>query len=331
MVVFIAFTNTGIWAYLPIILFFGGVPLIELFLKPDKGNFEKQQKAMAKADPFYDWLLYFTVPTQIGFVIYFLFIIQDTEAWSLEYFGRVHAMGLMCGVIGINIGHELGHRSNRVEQLLGEILLMTSLEMHFLPFHNSGHHYNVATPNDPATAKRGEWLYVFWFRSQIGSYLQAWRIEAKRLAKNDRHWLSFSNRMVVYTIIQMALVCSVFFLFDWHGLMAFLSAAILGILLLETVNYIEHYGLLRKKNENGRFERVQPKHSWNSDHVIGRIFLFELSRHSDHHYKASKHYQMLESFPDSPQMPTGYPGMLILAMFPPLWIQVMNRKLRSSG
>ncbi|MCB0649977.1 MAG: alkane 1-monooxygenase [Saprospiraceae bacterium] len=327
MTVVISFTQMGIWCFLPVFLFFGLVPLLELLLKPDKYNLEGRALEMAKTDPFYDWLLYLTVPVQVGFLVWFLIVIRETPMGTIEYAGRIHAMGLMCGVFGINIGHELGHRSSRSVQVLGEISLMTSLEMHFLPYHNSGHHHNVATPKDPATARKGEWLYLFWFRSQIGSYIQAWQLETNRLKKKDRYWLSLSNRMVVYTMAQLTLIGIVFMFFDWAGLFAFLQVALMGILLLETVNYIEHYGLLRKKKEHGRYERVLPRHSWNSDHVIGRTFLFELSRHSDHHYKASKHYQILETVQDSPQMPTGYPGMMLLSLLPPLWFWVINRRL----
>ena len=325
--VYLAFTNTGWWTFLPIIVYFGLVPLIELLLKPDKSNFDKAEEEKAKTDLFYDWVLILTVPVQIGFLVFFLFTIRDTPAWSLEFFGRISAMGLLCGVFGINIGHELGHRSKWGQRFFGEVLLLTSLEMHFLPYHNSGHHFNVATPNDPATARKGEWLYLFWFRSQFGSYLQAWQIESKRLNKKGSNWFSFSNKMIIYSLAQLALITIIYAFFGWIVLVAFLMAATAGILLLETVNYIEHYGLLRKKKENGKYEKVQHQHSWNSDHILGRIFLFELSRHSDHHYKASKHYQLLDSLPNSPQMPTGYPGMMLLAMVPPLWVLFMGRQL----
>ncbi len=327
IVVVFAFNNTGIWAFMPFIVFFGLVPILELFIKPDKYNLEGEALEKAKSDRYFDWLLYLTVPVQIGILIYFMIIIQDTPVGTTEYIARIHSMGLMCGVFGINIGHELGHRTNRIEQFLGEISLLTSLESHFLPYHNRGHHYNVATPDDPATARKGEWLYVFWFRSQIGSYIQAWQLEAQQLNKKGRHWLSLSNRMVVYTLAQLALLTLIFIFFNAKGLFAFIHASIMGILLLETVNYIEHYGLLRKPKENGRYERVLPEHSWNSDHLLGRSLLFELSRHSDHHYKASKHYQILETIPESPQMPTGYPGMMLLACFPPLWQWVMDKRI----
>jgi len=232
-------------------------------------------------------------------------------------------MGLMCGVFGINIAHELGHRRSRLERLLAEIMLLTSLEMHFLPYHNRGHHLNVATPDDPATARKNEPLYKFWFRSQIGSYFEAWKIEKTRLARRGINTI-FANTVFIYTVIQYSNLFLIYFIFGLTTLCCFIGAAIIGILLLETVNYIEHYGMLRQLNANGRYERVKNYHSWNSDHPIGRAMLFELSRHSDHHFKASKKYQVLESYADNPQMPTGYPGMMLLALMPPLWFKVMN-------
>ena len=327
----IAFANVGFWAYLPVFLFFLLVPLLELFFKPNHTNFKDLEKEFAKKDPFYTWLLYLTVPIQIASLVFFLFVIAQTPTGSMEFYGRILSMGMLCGVMGINVGHELGHRSNKLAKTLGEIALLSSLETHFIPYHNSGHHFNVATPNDPATARKNEWVYTFWFRSQVGSYFQAWQIEAKRLRKKQQNIWSFSNNMLRYTILQLGLLTSIYFVFDWVVLLAFIAAATVGILLLETVNYIEHYGLLRKLNDNGRYEKVQHHHSWNSDHIIGRIFLFELSRHSDHHYKASTHYQILESLPKSPQMPTGYPGMVLFALVPPLWIPFMNKRLLKAG
>jgi len=323
---YISFTNFGVWTYLPLIFSFIFIPLLELFFKPNSANFNTEAKKSLKKDHFFNFVLYSTVLIQIGLLIYFLFIIQE-ELTTFELVGRISSLGILCGILGINVGHELGHRTNRFEQFLGEILLLTSLETHFLPYHNSGHHYNVATPNDPATARKGEWVFTFWFRSQIGSYLQAWKIVNTKLKKRGKHFLSFSNSMLIYTIAQISLLLIIYFTFNMNTLTAFVLASIVGILMLETVNYIEHYGLLRKLKENGNYERVQPYHSWNSNHIVGRSILFELSRHSDHHYKASKHYQLLDSLPNSPQMITGYPGMMLLALIPPLWFKIMHKQL----
>lgn len=325
----IAFTQSGWWTFVPIVFVFGFIPLLELFFEADNSNMLEAEKELAKADAFYDVLLYLMIPVQVLFLVAFLFVIQHTPFLSLEFFGRVSAMGIMCGVLGINVGHELGHRTSSFERFLGEIGLLTSLEMHFIPYHNYGHHYHVATPKDPATARKNEWLYTFWFRSQIGSYLQAWQIEKRRAERDQYAIYSFKNKMVVYNLAQLSLLLVIYFLFNTQVLIAFLAAATFGILLLETVNYIEHYGLLRKKTASGRYERVQEQHSWNSNHIIGRLLLFELSRHSDHHFKASKHYQLLDSLPDSPQMPTGYPGMMLLALLPPVWMRFMNKRLDS--
>ena len=325
--VYFSFNTTGIGTFLPVILFFVLIPLLELFIKPDAANMDKKTAYDEKNKLIYDWILYTAVPVQVGFLVYFLFVIQQTPFDSIEFIGRVSSMGLMCGVLGINVGHELGHRLSRKEQFLGEILLLTSLDTHFLPYHNAGHHRNVATPEDSATAAKNELLFTFWFTSHFGSYIEAWKIENDRMKRTSRPILSLNNRMVAYSIANILLIFTIYYCFGTMVLIAFGIAAVMGIMLLETVNYIEHYGLLRKKNERGRYEKVNHTHSWNSDHPIGRALLFNLSRHSDHHYNGSKKYQILESLPESPQMPTGYPGMMLLALFQPLWFWVMNKKL----
>lgn len=322
-----AFNLNGWLTFLPIIVFYGFVPIVELVLSPNHKNSANIDARGSQI--FYDLVLYLAMPIQVGFLFYFFHTLSITTYSSIEYIGLTLSMGLMCGVFGINIAHELGHRSNRFERFLAEILLLTSLEMHFMPYHNNGHHHNVATPNDPATARRGELVYLFWFRSQIGSYFQAWSLESKRLNKKGKSALSLNNKALSYTIIQVVFTTCIYLIYGGLVVSLFVAAAIFGILLLETVNYIEHYGLLRDKNENKRYERVQHHHSWNSDHPLGRAMLFELSRHSDHHYKASKKYQTLLSLPEAPQMPTGYPGMMLFSLIPPLWFWVMNKKLET--
>jgi len=325
--VWIAFHAEGWWTLFPLLYLYGIIPFLELLVRPDAENMDKKLAYDEKNEKIYDWILYLAVPIQVGFLIYFFFIIKDTTFGSIEFIGRVSAMGMMCGSLGINVGHELGHRSNRAEQFLGEILLLTSLNTHFLPYHNAGHHLNVATPNDSATAAKGEWLYTFWITSHFGSYVEAWKIEARRLAQNGKSWFNLNNRMIIYTIANILVIGSLYYFMGTQVTIAFIIAAVAGILLLETVNYIEHYGLLREQKDNGKYERVKHYHSWNSDHPVGRAMLFNLSRHSDHHYNGSKPYQVLESVPESPQMPTGYPGMMLLALFPPLWFAVMNKKV----
>lgn len=317
----------GPWTFLPLVVFFGMVPLLELLFPPDARNMENNDRVLAENDSFYDYLLYLMVPIQWGTLLYFLFAIQEPGLSYLELTGRISSMGLMCGIIGINVGHELGHRKPGLAHFLGELLMLSSLENHFIPYHNIGHHFNVATPKDPATARRNESIYRFWIRSHFGSYRMAWSIENERIRKLEQSWYSLKNKMIHYSLAQVLLCTGIYVLFSWKVLLAFFIASVFGILLLETVNYIEHYGLLRQLNPQGRYERVNHQHSWNSDYVIGRLVLFELSRHSDHHYKASKKYQTLDSLYSSPQMPTGYPGMMLLALVPPLWFNYMNVRI----
>lgn len=209
---------------------------------------------------------------------------------------------------------------------MSKLLLLTTLYMHFFIEHNRGHHKHVSTDEDPASSRYGEMVYSFYFRTIWGSWLSAWRLERKRLEQKKRVFWSFQNEMLVFQLIQGTLILLIFFTFGLTALVYFLAAALMGILLLETVNYIEHYGLRRQKIGE-RYERTRPIHSWNSNHPLGRILLLELTRHSDHHYMASRKYQVLRHFDESPQMPTGYPGMMLLALVPPVWFFVMHREM----
>jgi len=246
----------------------------------------------------------------------------------IDIIGKTFVMGQLCGVLGINVGHELGHRVARFEQTLAKMLLLTSLYMHFFIEHNKGHHKRVATPEDPSSARYGEMLYVFFLRSIFFSYLSAWHIAAGDVRKKGKKVFSLHNEMILFHLVQFSFVALVFICFGPLTTVLFLCAALYGILLLETVNYIEHYGLQRKAKAEGKYERAMPEHSWNSNHVIGRVMLFELSRHSDHHYLASKKYQSLQNHPTAPQLPTGYPGSMILSLVPPIWFYIMNRRIQ---
>ena len=323
-----SFNSFGWTIWLPVIAAFFIIPVLELFIKPDPYNMNAAEEEMARKNTVYDVLLYFVVAFQYFALYQFLVSMKsDSLAWY-ETAGRIAVMGLLCGTFGINVGHELGHRVNRFEQTLAKALLLTSLYMHFFTEHNKGHHKRVATPEDPSSARYGEPVYTFYFRTIIMSYFSAWHIANDEMKKKGNPVFSLYNEMIQFTFIQLAFLSVILFVFGGLVTLYFLAAAFIGILLLETVNYIEHYGLQRKSTGDGKYERAMPEHSWNSDHVIGRIMLFELSRHSDHHYLASRKYQILRHHDNSPQMPTGYPGMIILSLLPPAWFYVMNRKIR---
>lgn len=322
-----AFLTHGFGVWLPLIYAWVLIPLLELFLRPDDSNLSAGEEELAKQNKWYDYLLYLIVPLQYGALILFLFNVSFTPQSSVDVAGKTAVMGLLCGTFGINVGHELGHRVNKSEQALAKLLLLTSLYLHFFIEHNKGHHKRVATPEDPSSARYGETLYRFFVRSIFFSYLSAWTIAAKEAAKKGFRPLSLHNEMVQFQLMQLAFIGGIFIAFGGTATVLFLVAALQGILLLEAVNYIEHYGLQRRSLDEAKYERAMPEHSWNSNHIIGRVMLFELSRHSDHHYLASRKYQVLRHHDNSPQMPTGYPGMMILATVPPLWFRVMNRRI----
>jgi alkane 1-monooxygenase len=305
---------------------FGLLPLMELFTQGSTENLSVVEEEMVKKDARYDLILYALVPVQYSLLAFFLFRVGDGSLSMLETIGIVLSMGMACGILGINAAHELGHRSTGYEQTMSKMLLLTSLYMHFFIEHNRGHHRHVSTDEDPASARKGEWVYAFYIRTIIGSWLSAWKLEKERLGKKGYSFWSMHNEMLRFQLIQIALLVVIAVIFDVRTMALFILAAFIGILLLETVNYIEHYGL-RRQLVNGKYERTMPCHSWNSNHPLGRLMLLELSRHSDHHYQASRKYQILRHFDDSPQMPTGYPGMIILSLFPPLWFYVMDRQI----
>lgn len=321
----VSLTLDGYWTWFAIVFVFVGIPLLELLLGVGEKSMDESQLGLRKADRVYDYMLYLIVPIQWCFVVWFCYLVQYAENLAVwEWLGKVTAMGILCGSFGINVAHELGHRSSKMEQFFAKVLLSSSLYMHFFIEHNRGHHKHVGTAEDPSTARKNEIVYLFWIRSMWQTWSSAWRIENDRMRRNGWAVVSIHNEMLRFQIIQGLLVLTVCLIFGLWPMVSFWLAALVGGIFLETINYIEHYGLRRKKLEGGHYELVQPKHSWNSNHLVGRLILFELSRHSDNHYKSHKKYQTLESIDDAPQMPTGYPGMMVLSLVVPIWFWVMN-------
>lgn len=324
-----SFLSNGWVVFIPLIYAWVLIPILELFLPADDKNLSAAEEELAKSNRLYDYLLYAIVPLQFLALGVFLYSVSFQPQSTIDLVGKTGVMGLLCGTFGINVGHELGHRINRFEQFLAKALLLSSLYMHFFIEHNKGHHKRVATPEDPSSARYGEPVYLFWIRSIGLSYWSAWEIANADTVKRGTSKLSLRNEMLLFHIVQAVFVAGIYLLFGLTGTLLFLAAALQGILLLETVNYIEHYGLQRQARENGTYERAQAHHSWNSNHIIGRIMLFELSRHSDHHYLASRKYQVLRHHESAPQLPTGYPGMMLLSLVPPLWFWVMNGRVKN--
>ena len=323
----ISITLKGYWSFATPIYAFILLPVLELIFPVDESNLENNKIESTLKNKLFDWLLYLNLPIIFGVLIFGLAQVTIKEIQTYELIGLVVSVGIVLGVNGINVGHELGHRQTTKERFIGKALLLPSLYMHFYIEHNFGHHLNAATKEDPATARYNQSVYSFWFTSTFRQYFSAWRIQNKMLKTNNSTFFSLKNDMFWYLIIEAAYLLLIFLFFGSFGLLFSILSAIVGFTLLETVNYIEHYGLLRLKTKSGRYERVEKIHSWNSNHIIGRIVLYELTRHSDHHYKSSKKYQILDCHNESPQMPFGYPTSMVMSLFPPLWFKVMNKRI----
>ena len=328
---FIAVSWQGAWSCLTLIIAFLIVPLVEQLAKGTEQNLTAAEEKQKAASPFFDLLLYLNLPFLYLIIWYYLSAVTSGTLATYETVGLTLSTGITLGTIGINVAHELGHRKKRYERWIAKALLTAALYTQFYIEHNRGHHLWVATEKDPSSAYKGESLYHFWARSISGVYTHAWRLENKRLQKLNKPVFSFSNEMVRLQLSHVGYLAVVWFFFGWVGIGFATAIALIAISELETVNYIEHYGLRRKRLASGFYEKISPRHSWNSNHELGRILLYELTRHSDHHYKATRKYQVLRHFDESPQLPHGYPASMMMALFPPLWFSVMDKRIPANN
>ena len=259
------------------------------------------------------------------------YVTRATHLTGLEKFGVFFGMGVLTGTIGINYSHELMHQKNKIERWLGDGLLSMVLYSHFRSEHLLVHHRYVGTPRDPVTARYNEGFHRFYPRVLKQCWFSAFRAERDMLARKDLPWRDLSNPFFRYWGLQAVMLLLALLLGGWVGLALFLVQAGVAIWQLELVNYVEHYGLTRKHLGDGKYEHVQPRHSWNASHKAPNWLLINLQRHSDHHYKPNRRFPLLQHHAegDAPQLPYGYPVMTVAAMFPPLWRRVMNPRVRS--
>jgi alkane 1-monooxygenase len=314
----------ALWA--PVLFFYGVVPAIDYFMGEDQSNPPEEAVPALEADRYYRWITYLLAP-----VLWAAFIFSAWFAAShdLPLHGWL-AMVMISGAVGgfcINLGHELGHKNTALEKALAKIVLAPSGYGHFFVEHNRGHHRDAATPLDPASSRMGESIYRFVLREMPGAWTRAWALERSRLAQAGLPLWSWHNHILQPGVLTLGL---------WAALMAWLGPQIILFLVpaalwsnfqLTSANYVEHYGLLRQKTPQGRYESCQPHHSWNSNHIFSNWILFQLQRHSDHHAHPLRRYQSLRHFEDLPTLPSGYFGMFVLAYIPPLWYRAMDERL----
>ena len=325
---FIGISLGGFYNYLAVVFTFVFIPVLEIIVKKSDEKYTDEEKKNRNLDPFFDLLLYLNIPIVFGI---FFFSLEKLALASSVYdiIGIILSASIVMATNGINVGHELGHRKSLIARTCSKLLYLPCQYMHFYIEHNFGHHLNVATPEDPATARYKQTVYSFWITSVIRTYVSAWEIQLKLLKVSKRGFFSIKNDMIFYTLFQLSFLVFIYYNFGLYLTLLSILMSIVSFLFLETINYVEHYGLLRKKEPSGRYERVKPHHSWNSNHTIGRIVLYELTRHSDHHFKSSKKYQVLESLDECPHLPHGYPTSILLSLIPPLWFSIMNPLVRT--
>lgn len=318
----------GWWTFVTPVLVFGLIPVLDLLLGKNVWNPSPPEEEALAANRTFRIITWACAPVQVGMVIWGAWVVSSRALTPLEFLGFSVSLGVSSGVLGINVSHELIHRiDNKLEPYLGRAMLWSVLYLHWAIEHVAGHHRNVATPGDAATARKGESFYRFLPRTVKDGFISSWEIESARLARKGKIPFHPANRILWYVAAEIVAVFLVFGYFGLAGLAFFLIQAAVAVGLLEIVNYVEHYGLLRKETAPGQYESVKPVHSWNSSNWLTNYFLFNLQRHSDHHFKPGRRYPLLRHYEQSPQLPTGYAGMLVLAAVPPLYWRVMDPRL----
>ena len=313
------------WFFGPLLVFVA-FPILDVAIGLDSTNPPDSVLKWLEQDRYYRWCTYVFIPVQYAGLLFACWLWASGDLSVFESLGLALTMGVVGG-IAINTAHELGHKRDNLERWLSRVALAETGYGHFFIEHNRGHHVRVATPEDPASSRLGEGFWAFLPRTVVGSVRSAWGIECARLDRMGKsHW-TLRNDVLGAWAMTVVLFAGLAIAFGPVVLPYLLLQAVLGFSLLEVVNYLEHYGLLRQKREDGRYERCRPEHSWNSNNVASNVLLYHLQRHSDHHANPTRRYQALRHVDEAPQLPTGYAGMIVLAWIPPLWRRVMDHRL----
>jgi alkane 1-monooxygenase len=325
--VILAASLGGWYAFATPIVFFVITPILDECLPRAEYNANSEEEGERLENPLYNLIVRSWLPAQVGAMVFAVWRLTSGDFTGIEYFGIILSTGILGGT-GINVAHELMHRSNKFDKALAELLTASVTYTHFCIEHIYGHHKNVATTNDPATSRFGQNVYNFVPKSLLGGLLSAWEIETRLVGRqraNRRRW--YNDRRIRYSLELVAMYGVIAALFGPLGAVLWLAFGLIASTMLEIVNYIEHYGLERLEVSVGKYERVQPHHSWSSSHRITGWLLFGLPRHADHHYLASRHYPVLRHFDDCPQLPAGYATMFLVALVPSLWFKIMDPRV----
>ena len=322
------FELTGHWWYLwfsPLFIH-AIMPVLDMVFGEDFSNPPESAVNALENDIFYRVLVWAYVPLQLAGTAYGAWLAATHAMPWYAFLGLVLSVGAYNG-IGIATAHELGHKLEKLDRWLAKLALAPTLYGHFSVEHNRGHHTRVATPQDPASARLGESFWAFLPRTVLGSLRSAWQLEKVKLQREKKSVWSLHNENLQAWSLSLLLYGALTAWLGWGVLVFLVLQGLYGASMLEVVNYVEHYGLLRQKDSHDRYVRCEPEHSWNSNHIVGNIVLYHLQRHSDHHAHPLRRYQALRHFDQAPQLPGGYAAMITLAYFPPLWFAVMDKRV----
>jgi len=312
-------------SFVPVFLF-GITPILDFYWGDDPERRPEVNKG-SFLHKYYSLLPVLCTPAFLILVAATPFVLRIEGVSELFFFRYVLSVGLLGGVIAINVAHELIHRPGKFERLCGGLLLSSVSYGGFKVEHIRHHHVHVGTDLDPASSLRGQTLYNFVLNCLFKNPRNAFRAEADRLKRKKKAFWSLSNEVLLWYCLSFGIAVFYYQAAGLTGLVAFVLQSLVAICLLESVNYLEHYGLRRKKSASGRYEKVKPRHSWNSNVYWSSIYLFQLPRHSDHHEVASRPYFELQQHKVAPQLPMSYPCMVLIALIPPVWFRIMNPKL----
>jgi alkane 1-monooxygenase len=322
----VGLTGLGAFWYFAPVFVFTVIPLVDLVVGLDRNNPPDEVIERLENDRYYRWVTYAFIPVQYAGLIWGAWMLVDDRLGVSDKIGLTLGLGIVAG-IAINTAHELGHKKQQHERWLARVALAQTCYGHFFIEHNRGHHGRVATPEDPASSRLGENVWSFLPRTVWGSLLSAWDLEKSRLTRRSRPVWNWHNDVLNAWAMSVVLWGGLLIAFGWRILPYLVLQAVVGIWLLESINYLEHYGMLRGTTASGRYERPNPSHSWNSNNLGTNVLLYHLQRHSDHHANPLRRYQALRDFPESPVLPTGYAGMIMLTWVPAIWRRVMDPRV----
>ena len=314
------------WFFVAFAFFYGVIPVLDWLLGEDLSNPPEAVVPRLEADRYYRWINYAVVPVLWGSLLFNCIFVATHELSWMAWLATTIITGSMLG-FGLNLSHELGHKKDWLGRKLGLFNSALGGYGHFSIEHNRGHHRHVATAEDPASSKMGETIYRFVFREMPGAYFRAWDLETERLERQGQSPWSLHNEIIQAGLLTLGLYGGLIAAFGPKMVPVLAVVAFWGAFQLTSANYIEHYGLLRQKLPDGRYERCQPHHSWNSNHIISNLIVFHLQRHSDHHANPTRSYQSLRNFPELPTLPSGYFGMFLAAYVPPIWFAIMDKRV----